>query len=126
MSSGLSGTKAFFPDVASASVIRTLDLKPWMVHIITGHCALNVHQNRFGFLNDSHCRCGDPMETVEHFLFHCPLFDRSDFKTQSILETSQWPPPLSAIPQSPALWAKLSSFIKKSKRLSLASLSRPR
>ena len=126
LSSGLSGTKAFFPDVASASVIRTLDLKPWMVHIITGHCALNVHQNRFGFLNDSHCRCGDPMETVEHFLFHCPLFDRSDFKTQSILETSQWPPPLSAIPQSPALWAKLSSFIKKSKRLSLASLSRPR
>jgi hypothetical protein len=85
------------PDVASAHVIGALDLKTWVVQIITGHCALNAHQYRFGFLADPACRCGDQSESVEHFLFVCPLYDRAGFKTKSLAELSQWPPPLHSI-----------------------------
>jgi hypothetical protein len=97
LSSAPTCTKLLFPDVASAHVIGALDLKTWVVQIITGHCALNAHQYRFGFLADPACRCDDQSESVEHFLFVCPLYDRAGFKTQSLAELSQWPPPLHSI-----------------------------
>jgi hypothetical protein len=113
----------FFLDVASAQVIGALDLKPWMVQIITVHCALNAHQYSFGFLTDPVCSCGDKSESVEHFV--CPLYDQAGFKTQSMAELSQWPPPLHSIPQSPILWAEFTRFISRTKRL-LFSLARVR
>ena len=98
LSSAPTCIKLFFPDVASAQVIGALDLKHLMVQIITGHCALNAHQYRFGFLADPVCCCGDQSESVEHFFFVCPLYDRTGFKTQSMAELSQWPPQLHSIP----------------------------
>ena len=54
---------------------------------------------------------------MDHFLFHCPLYDREAFRAQSLLATGMWPPLLSAIPQSPPLWAEMVTFITNSKIL---------
>lgn len=112
-----SGTKSFFPDVASATNITKLGLKSGIAQLITGHCALNAHQHRFGFRDSPACPCGAPSETVEHFLFACPMFNRERLKNQSIRVTGVWPPTLAAIPENPILWGEMRAFISASKRL---------
>jgi hypothetical protein len=43
----------------------------------TGHCSLNVYLHRFGHAESPLCECNNgAIETVEHFLLHCPRFDK--------------------------------------------------
>ena len=63
---------------------------PWMAQLVTGHCALNAHQFRFGFRADSTCDCGATEETIEHFLFCCPLYDRTDLVACSMAAVNCW------------------------------------
>ena len=45
-----SAVRQFFPDLKAVAVIGPgIDLMPCMVQLVTGHCALNAHQFRFGF-----------------------------------------------------------------------------
>ncbi len=31
-------------------------------------------QQRFGFLSSASCSCGSPVQSLPHFLFHCPIY----------------------------------------------------
>ena len=111
-------TRLFFPSLNSASVVGSLQLSPQMAQVITGHCSLNVHQHRFGFKDDPGCECGAAEETVEHFLFYCPKYERDDLIIVSLEVTGMWPPPLARIPEDKTLWLAMSRFVRKSKRIS--------
>ena len=43
----------------------------------TGHCSLNQYLHRFHHEESPECSCGSgASETVEHFLLHCPKYDK--------------------------------------------------
>lgn len=101
----------------SASVISSLNLSAQLAQVITGHCVLNAHQNRFGFRDDPGCECGAEEESVEHFLFYCPKYVRDDFIIASLEAIGRWPPSLAGIPEDWSLWLEMNKFIKGSKRI---------
>ena len=91
-------TRSFFLTVESFLPIRLAYLPYQLTHLITGHSWLNSHQHRFAFINSPGCRCGAERESVDHFLFYCPLFEahRSPFKA-SCPHHLAWPPVLSCL-----------------------------
>jgi ribonuclease HI len=57
------------PDIAMLSRLRT------------GHCFLNQYLHRFHHEDSPECTCGSGApETVEHFLIHCPKYDKERAK----------------------------------------------
>jgi hypothetical protein len=118
-------TRLFFPTVSSASAILKLRPSVGVYQLITGHCALNGHQKRFGFSVTTACLCGHAVETAEHFLFECPRFSQERLSTLVVALDrlpsidSCPPPPLSAFPLHAPLWNALVSFVAKTKRLNL-------
>ena len=57
------------PDIAMLSRLRT------------GHCFLNQYLHRFHHEDSPECTCGSgALETVEHFLIHCPKYDKERAK----------------------------------------------
>lgn len=48
-----------------------------LARLRSGHCSLNQYLHRFGHARSRKCECGSGAnETVEHFLLHCPRYDR--------------------------------------------------
>jgi hypothetical protein len=86
---------------------------------------LNNHQYRFGFQSSQECVCGFYSENVFHFLFNCPNYNkqRVALKAACLAEKETWPPSLSVIAQSTALWAAFCSFIHKTRRLGFKRLN---
>lgn len=122
-SNGLA-TRLFFPDVASAAVLVERQTCALTSQILTGHCALNWHQCRFGFVSSSLCDCGLAPETVEHFLFACPRHSAARHYLEACVLAAglSWPPQLSLIPLSAEVWKALRYYLKSTNRLSLSRL----
>ena len=114
-----SNTRSFFPSADSIPPFPSFHFPYQLTHLITGHSKLNFHQHRYKFINSPACRCGAQEETIDHHLFHCPIFElaRSTFKASCIFHLSAWPPLLSKIPSSPPVWSNFISFITTSTRL---------
>jgi hypothetical protein len=120
-----SATRLFFPTVSSASVLLKLRPSVGLYQLISGHCALNGHQKRFGFSETTACLCGHDFESAEHFLFDCPRFCHERLCTltaarNSLPSINSWPPPLSSFPLHVSLWNALVSFVAKTKHLNLS------
>ena len=120
-----SATRLFFPTVSSASVLLKLRPSVGVYQLISGHCALNGHQKRFGFSETTACLCGHDFESAEHFLFDCPRFCHERLCTltaalNSLPSINSWPPPLSSFPLHVSLWNALVSFVAKIKHLNLS------
>ena len=64
-------TRRFFPDIASAYVLKERPTSNITSQVLTGHCVLNGHQHRFGFIFSPLYACSLAPETIEHFLFEC-------------------------------------------------------
>jgi hypothetical protein len=116
--------RLFFPTVSSASVLLKLRPSIGVYQLISGHCALNGHQKRFGFSETMACLCGYDFELAEHFLFECPRFCHERLSTliaalDGLPSIISWPPPLSSFPLHVSPWNALVSFIAKTKRLNL-------
>jgi len=48
-----------------------------LARLRTGHCSLNQYLHRFGIVDSPLCACNSgAIENVEHFLIHCPKYDR--------------------------------------------------
>src|SRR5438552_14887278 len=62
------------------AVYNSIDNRSQAVQIArlrTGHCSLNQYLHRFNIENSSECSCGNGSEeTVEHYLLHCPNYDK--------------------------------------------------
>jgi hypothetical protein len=114
-------TRLFFPEVTSAALLLRHRSNAVTFQLLSGHCALNSHQHRFGFSASPACACGHSFESISHFLFDCPNF--SQLRQSLFLTTSandlRWPPTLSTFPTCIPLWHALVVFITKSKRLVL-------
>ena len=41
----------------------------------TGHCHLNQYLHRFNIIETPECECGGEIETVEHYLLNCELYE---------------------------------------------------
>ncbi|XP_045022932.1 uncharacterized protein LOC123466904 [Daphnia magna] len=112
-------TKKFFPTIESARLIPSHLLCRQITQVLTGHSLLKEHQFRFKFANSPVCTCGSPTETVEHFIFHCPLIctQRLPFTETCISTDGSWPRPLHSIPSNPILWVAFWQFVRSTKRL---------
>jgi hypothetical protein len=118
-SSAGANTRVFFPHVKSASATLKLHLSKQVVQILSGHSFLNSHQHRFNFKDSPACVCGSPIESIEHFLFHCPRFSfpRTRFRAACSNCSVSWPPTLSLIPANRDAWEAMCLFIHQTKRL---------
>jgi hypothetical protein len=48
-----------------------------LARLRSGHCSLNQYLHQFGHAESPKCKCScDAIENVEHFLLHCPQYDR--------------------------------------------------
>jgi hypothetical protein len=128
-SHGNLSVRSFFPDVNSAKVLLTRRTNAITTQLLTGHCFLNIHQYRFGFLPSASCSCGAPVESLPHFLFHCPIY--SAHRTLLVDEVTSsdipWPPDsLKLFCQSNLLWNSVVKFVLRTKRLArvMPSLTR--
>lgn len=65
------------PTVSQPVTLNSLALSSASVlsHLRTGHSFLNDHMYRLGWSQSPLCRCGKAVETVQHFLFDCSLWD---------------------------------------------------
>jgi len=89
------------------------------MQLLSGHSVLNYFLQKIGKLISPLCECRIGDEDTHHFLFHCPLFETHRQQMRLVVSESNllWPPPLSEIPGSLALWNSLLVFIKSTRRL---------
>jgi len=65
-----------FPDLQSfENIWKYGPLSHALTSVYTGHCSLNYFQSKVGRTSNPECSCGEEKETVEHFMFHCPVWD---------------------------------------------------
>ena len=119
-------TRSFFPRPECRESINMVSIPHQVVQVLTGHSFLNAHQHRFGFSGNPNSICSPTPETVEHFIFHCPLFyqQREEFRSACLESFDRWPPTLESLHKFPPIFRKMSSFIRRTHRLE--SLARPR
>jgi hypothetical protein len=51
-------------------------LQTLIFRLRTGHCCLNAHLKRIGVKPSALCQCGEAVQTPQHFLQSCPLYQR--------------------------------------------------
>ena len=100
------------------AVYNSIDNRSQAVQIArlrTGHCSLNQYLHRFNIENSSECSCGNGSEeTVEHYLLHCPNYDKEReklFKRVGI--DGMW---IEKLLGHPKLIPKTLEYIKETKR----------
>ena len=115
--------KSFFPELTDLIAATRKTSFRYVKRLVTGHCALNASRHRFNLASSPSCSCGDPSETVEHFLFFCPRFAaaRSPLVHSSREYTGIWPPKLEDLWRFAALWTEFTSFAATSGRFSKSS-----
>ena len=47
----------------------------WIARLRTGQCCLNEYLHRLNIIETPECECGAEMETIEHYLLNCGLYD---------------------------------------------------
>jgi ribonuclease HI len=114
-------TRAFFPTPKDATILKHVHLTHELTQILTGHCRLGVYLHRISAAETSMCNCSTAAETVEHFLFYCPLYDtqRDILRASLSMRTLHWPPPLRCFVSCKQNIDALKTFIVTSKRLDL-------
>ena len=111
-------TGLFFPKIAYAHVLWNDALPFCIARVISGHCGLNGFLSKIGVRSSPACCCGEQIETFDHFLFHCPIWDtlRTPFKKAITDSNCCWPPKLADIPRINNVWSVFISLICASKR----------
>ena len=112
-------TRSFFPTIECTKPILNMDLPCSVVQVFSGHSRLRTFLFRIACAPSPICPCARNEETVEHFIFHCSLFDRlrTNFKATSLRYCHMWPPRLSDIVHSKPLLLAFITFIVRSKHL---------
>ena len=112
-------THTFFPTVHSAFTLPTLKPSFEMSQLLSGHSLLNSHQTKLNNNISSLCSCSLDDESIDHFIFFCPLHivARRPFIACVHSLSLSWPPLLFLLTSSPALWSAFSLFVVTSRRL---------
>jgi hypothetical protein len=112
-------TRSFFPSPADAYLLKGVYISHQITQLLTGHCQLNRHLFKIKKIQSPVCDCGTEEESIEHFLFTCCLFtaQRKTFKEACLEKIRDYPPPLTTVATSSAIWKALLNFIKETRRL---------
>jgi hypothetical protein len=112
-------TRSFFPSPADAYLLKGVYISHQITQLLTGHCQLNRHLFKIKKIQSPVCDCGTEEESIEHFLFTCCLFtaQRKTFKEACLKKIRDYPPPLTTVATSSAIWKALLNFIKETRRL---------
>jgi hypothetical protein len=74
-------THSIFPDITDKPWFHELPEERKIIttisRIITGHCSVKSHLNRFDIVENPLCVCQENYETVDHLLWECSRYDRS-------------------------------------------------
>ena len=118
-------TKSFFPSPKCFLSLKSVSIPHQAIQIFTGHSLLNSHQHRFKLEDNPNCPCSGIAETIEHFLFICPLYTSQRTPLELICRrTIQiWPPPLHLFHKHNLAFKELIAFIICTKRLERMSHS---
>jgi hypothetical protein len=115
---GLS-TREFFPNVHSSYALLKLKSNALTTQVITGHCLLNQHQHRFGFLPSPACYYIYSYIILLYYILFCPV--HSFYRRPLIIAAEDlkipWPPTLSDFPKHALLWNKLVIYLNRTNRL---------
>jgi len=116
-------TRTFFPRPECMGRVGTRQLDYRVVQILTGHSFLNGHLYRVGYSASPSCRCGESVESVEHFLFHCDQFrgHRERFSSVCLREMGSWPPALSSVHRFDTVFREMVRYIRATGRLGYPS-----
>ncbi len=70
------------------------------------HCSLNEYLHRINWRESPCCCCGSPSESVEHFLFFCPIFSEARKEIEDACSGAKisFPPTFRTIPKHPTIW----------------------
>jgi len=112
-------TKKFFPSPTDAFILERTYISHQTTQLLTGHCQLNYYFFKIKKITSPLCDCGHENETIEHYLFSCTRFttQRKLLKDVWWKNTAVYPPPLSTIATTPAIWKELLQFVKATRRL---------
>ena len=120
-------TRQFFPAPPGPGLLAARPLSHQLTQVLTGHCRLNAHMHKMGLVSSPACECGYRDETVRHFLFDCPAFDRQrgGLKVACLSAGLGWLPRLASLCDHRRVWDAMISFIAHTGRLKRASPSLP-
>lgn len=92
-----------------------------MTQILTGHSRLNMYLSDIGIKDvDPACECGDSIETLDHYLFHCVIEKDNRINTiekASMINNLPFPPPRHILIGHPKLYESLIAYLQNSNRL---------
>lgn len=111
---------AFFPSLTTLKKRLSRNVAPAIKQLISGHCcSLNAHLSRFYSNLSPGCSCGNGTETIEHFVFACPIYrtERAPLIEAALFTIGHWPTSLAALGEQDDLWLALLQFLKRSERL---------
>ena len=92
-----------------------------MTQILTGHSRLNMYLHSIGVEDiNPRCECDEDVETSEHYLFECSLYD--EYRHKTIEKTAMehalaFPPSNQTFISHPDMYKALKSFLQTSCRL---------
>jgi len=83
---------AFFRDVRDRLAAR-LETYRYSTQVLTGHGNFRAKLAFFNLVNGDACICKSGVDTVQHFLLDCPLFDAQREALRSVVpeQELQWP-----------------------------------
>ena len=90
-----------------------------LIQILSGHSRRRTFLHRIGVIEDDLCSCSLGPETIEHYLFDCPIFQthRTPLKNHCIRWLKTWPPQLNQITSHLDTLNAMKKFLTTSKRL---------
>ncbi|XP_070170432.1 fatty acid synthase-like [Polyergus mexicanus] len=83
-------TFAFFKDIRQRLATRSLETNHWSTQALTGHGDFRERLESFGLVDSDACVCGSGIDTVQHFLLDCPLFDAQRKALRDLVPQSEW------------------------------------
>jgi hypothetical protein len=88
-------TRSFFPSPHCFIQLKINNLPHQVIQILTGHSLLNAHQYLLKNVTSPSCKCSFPSESVQHFIFDCPIYalTRTALISLCTSEFGHWPPP---------------------------------
>ena len=115
-------TRQFFPLTSAAKFLSKINPSYRIMQLLSGCTILNDYLFKIKRSKKPHCSCDNlSPETVEHYLFVCPILSASRNALIKAVEDAglQWPPKFSDL-VSAQLWSALNAFVVGSNRLTLS------
>ena len=77
-----------------------------------------MYRQQYGHTLSAYCKCKTALDTVEHYLFCCPLYSTGREELVSLIKSLMiFPPNLNELISNPLIFYHLNSFITDTNKL---------